>query len=198
MVLSYSEKDTRKLFARITGHDNYGELDVVDNDPEDLVSRMADIYDGICGGKKPCRPVEHVLSMEEVASLFGVRGMGPLMLDRLLSFGTPEEMRRLLSDGTEDPVLCRIGDRADKRAEEADRRMIAPSGNRQGRRVPAPPRVSSEESQGLQRLERLVDVSVGYYRPRESQPVQRLHGVGVVRRHEPAGLSGVSEVAYQT
>ncbi len=56
MVLSYSEKDTRKLFARITGHDNYGELDVVDNDPEDLVSRMADIYDGICGGKSPVVP----------------------------------------------------------------------------------------------------------------------------------------------
>ena len=138
MVLSYSEKDTRKLFARIMGHDNYGELDVVDNDPEDLVSRMADIYDGICGGKKPCRPVEHVLSMEEAASLFGVQDMGPLMLGSLLSFGTPEEMRSLLSDGTEDPVLCRIGGRADKRAEEADRIMIAPSDNRQGRRDSRP------------------------------------------------------------
>ena len=149
VVLSYSEKDTRKPFARSMGHDNYWELDVVDNDPEDMVSSIACIHDGVCGGKKPCRSVEHVLSMEEVASLFGVQGMGPLMLDRLLSFGTSEEMRRLLSDGTEDSVLCRIGGRADKRAEEADRRMIAPSGNRQGRRVPAPPRVSSEESQGL-------------------------------------------------
>lgn len=138
MVLSYSEKDTRKLFARSMGHDNYWELNIVDNDPEDLVSRMADIYDGICGGKKPCRPVEHVLSMEEAASLFGVQDMGPLMLGSLLSFGTPEEMRRLLSDGTEDPVLCRIGGRADKRAEEADRIMIAPSGNRQGRRDSRP------------------------------------------------------------
>jgi hypothetical protein len=138
VVLSYVEKDTRKPFVRSMGNDNYGDLDVVDNDPEDLVSRMADIYDGICGGKKSCRPVEHVLSMEEVASLFGVQGMGPLMLDRLLSFGTPEEMRRLLSDGTEDPVLCRIGGRADKRAEEADRIMIAPSGNRQGRRDSRP------------------------------------------------------------
>ena len=43
--------------------------------------------------------------MEGAASLFGVQGMGPLMFDRLLSFGTPEEMRRLLSGGTEDPVL---------------------------------------------------------------------------------------------
>ena len=60
MVLSYSEKDKRKLFARIMGHDNYGELDVVDNDPEDLVSSIACIHDGVCGGKKPCRPVEHV------------------------------------------------------------------------------------------------------------------------------------------
>lgn len=138
MVLSYSEKDTRKLFARIMGHDNYGELDVVDNDPEDLVLSIACIHDGACGGKKPCHPVEHILSMEEAASLFGVQDMGPLMLDRLLSFGTPEEMRRLLSDGTEDPVLCRIGGRADKRAEEADRIMIAPSGNRQGRRDSRP------------------------------------------------------------
>ena len=63
MVLSYVEKDTRKLFARIMGHDNYGELDVVDNDPEDLVSSIACIHDGVCGGKKPCRPAEHVLSM---------------------------------------------------------------------------------------------------------------------------------------
>ena len=114
MVLSYSEKDTRKPFARSMGHDNYWELNVVDNDPEDLVSSIAYIHDGVCGGKKPCRPVEHVLSMEEAASLFGVRDMGPLMLDRLLSFGTPEAMRRLLSDGTEDPVLCRIGGRADQ------------------------------------------------------------------------------------
>lgn len=73
MVLSYSEKDTRKPFARSMGHDNYWELDVVDNDPEDLVSNIAYIHDGVCGGKKPCRPVEHVLSMEEAASLFGVR-----------------------------------------------------------------------------------------------------------------------------
>ncbi len=112
VVLSYTEKDTRKPFARNMGHDNYWELNVVDNDPEDLVSRISDIYDGICGRKKPCRPVEHVLSMEEAASLFGVQDMGPLMLDFLLSFGTPEEMRRLLSDGTEDPVLCCVGGRA--------------------------------------------------------------------------------------
>ena len=132
MVLSYVEKDTRKPFARSMGHDNW-ELNVVDNDPEDLVSSIACIHDGVCGGKKPCRPAEHVLSMEEAVSLFGVQGMGPPMLTVCYRSGLP---RRCAGSFRTGPRLRSLlhWRRTDKRAEEADRRMTAPSGNRRGRR----------------------------------------------------------------
>jgi len=112
VVLSYSDKDSRRPFSESLGHDNYWEFNVLENDPSSLVSRIIDIYDETCGSKPFYRPAKHILSPDEVASLFRLEEIDSDKLDLLVSVLGRREIGRLLDEGTNDPMLCCIVARA--------------------------------------------------------------------------------------
>jgi hypothetical protein len=111
VVLNYSREDTRRRMAKSIGHDNYWELNVLDFETSVLASKIIGIMDNLPTDKpkRSVRNEERIMNIQDKSALFKKEEINMDLAHFLLYNSGKGEIRQLVSEGTNDPLLCCVG-----------------------------------------------------------------------------------------